>query len=182
MIQRTRDLVDELARVEGKAEIVGGEIVCMSPAGGLHGIAAGIIFTSLKRHQKRHGGGTAFPDNVGFIVDLPDRESFSPDVAWHPIDSSLVTEDFVDGAPSFAVEVRSPGDYTPSGELALAAKIKDYFSAGTIIVWDVDLRNEVIRSYCSSEPARPKVFSFRDVADAEPAVSGWRFPAKRLKR
>lgn len=182
MIQRTRNLVEELYLVEGKAEIVGGEIVRMSPAGGLHGIAAGIIYRSLHRHQKRHGGGTVFPDNVGFIVDLPDRESFSPDVAWHPIDESLVTEDFIEGAPSFAVEVRSPGDYTPSGEAALTAKIKDYFSAGAIIVWDVDLRNEVIRSYCSTDPARPKFFSFRDVADAEPAVAGWRFLAKRLKR
>ena len=126
-------------------------------------------------------GGTAFPDNVGFIVDLPDRQSFSPDVAWHPIDPREVTEAFVEGAPSFAVEVRSPGDYTPSGELALAAKIKDYFSAGTLIVWDVDLRNEVIRSHGAIDPGRPKLFSFRDIADAEPAVSGWRFPAKRLK-
>ena len=182
MIQRTRSLIEELYLVDGKAEIVGGEIVRMSPAGGLHGRAVTIILESLRRHQKRHGGGTAFPDNVGFIVELPDRESFSPDVAWHAIDSSELTEDFIEGAPSFAVEVRSPGDYTPSGEVAVAAKIKDYFSAGTIVVWDVDLRNEVIRSYCSADPARPKLFSFGEVADAEPAVSGWRFPSKRLKR
>lgn len=182
MIQRTRDLVEELYLVDGKAEIIRGEIVRMSPAGGLHGVAATIILESLRRHQKRHGGGTAFPDNVGFIVDLPDRESFCPDVAWHPIDPSLLTEEFIEGAPSFAVEVRSPGDYTPSGERAIGEKITDYFSAGTIVVWDVDLRNQVIRSYCSADPARPKLFSFGEVADAEPAVAAWRFPSKRLKR
>lgn len=182
MIQRTRSLVEELYLVDGKAEIVGGEIVRMSPAGGLHGIVAGIIYRSLCRHQLRHGGGIAFPDNVGFIVDLPDRESFSPDVAWHPIHESDVTEEFVEGAPSFAVEVRSPSDYTPSGEAAIGAKIKDYFSAGTLVVWDVDLRSEIIRSYCSTDPARPKLFPFGEVADAEPAVSGWRFRSKRLRR
>lgn len=181
MIQKTRNLLDELARVEGKAEIIRGEIVRMSPAGGLHGIAAGIIFESLRRHQKRHGGGTAFPDNVGFLVDLPDRESFSPDAAWHPIDPAQVTEAFVAGAPSFAVEVRSPGDYEPAGKLALAAKIAEYLAAGTLVVWDVDLRDEVIRVYRPTDADRFETFSFNDIADAEPAVPRWRFRARRLK-
>jgi Uma2 family endonuclease len=181
MIQRTRSFIADLYHVDGKAEIVGGEIVRMSPAGGVHGIAATIILESLRRHQKRRGGGTAFSDNVGFIVDLSDRQSFSPDVAWHPIDPSEVTEEFVEGAPSFAVEARSPSDYTPAGEQALASKIADSFAAGTLVVWDVDLRDEVIRSHHSEDQARPRIFTFKDLADAEPAVSGWRFPAKRLK-
>lgn len=182
MIRRTQSLVEKLYFAEGKAEIVRGEIVPMSPAGGLHGIIAARICRSLYRHQTRHGGGTAFPDNVGFIVNLPDRESFSPDAAWFPCDPDDVTEEFLEGAPSFAVEVRSPGDYTPSGEAALAAKVADYLAAGTLVVWDVDVREELIRCYRTADPLTPQIFGAKDIADAEPAVPGWRFAVKRLKR
>jgi Uma2 family endonuclease len=181
MIHKTRSLVDELSQLNGKAEIVQGEIVRMSPAGGLHGMAALIIVESLLRHQRRHGGGTAFGDNVGFIVDLPQRESFSPDAAWHTIEPGDVTEEFLDGAPVFAVEVRSPDDYTPAGEAAILAKIGDYFAAGTLVVWDVNMRDEVIRCHRCSAPSQPQVFRFGEIADAEPAVPNWRFRTRRLK-
>src|SRR5205807_1962515 len=110
--------------------------VLMSPTGGIPGRAGLKIGLSLSRHEDEHGGGVVLPDNVGFIVDLPNRESFSPDVAWHtgPVDMG-----FIDGAPIFAVEVRSEGDYGPAMERAIAAKIADYFAAGTRVVWDVDL-------------------------------------------
>ncbi len=182
MIQQERSLIDELYRVDGKAEIVHGEIVRMSPTGGLHGIAVGLIYQSLYRHQKRYGGGTAFPDNVGFLVQLPTRQSFSPDVAWHPCNPEEVTEAFIQGAPSFAVEVRSPGDYLPAGERELAAKIKDYLAAGTLVVWDVDLRNGIIHSHHASHPDQPQLFQTNERANAEPAVAGWEFAVKRLRR
>lgn len=92
MIQRYRSPVEELPFVEGKAEIVQGEIVRMSPGGGIHGWAAGVN------------------------------------------------------------------------------------------LWDVDPRDEVIRSYRATDANTPQLFHFDDVADAEPAVTGWRFPVKRLKR
>jgi Uma2 family endonuclease len=66
-----------------KAEIVNGKIVLMSPTGARPGRAAMRIVTSLSRHEDEHGGGYAFGDNVGFAVNLPDRDSFSPDAAWH---------------------------------------------------------------------------------------------------
>ena len=50
--------------------------------------------------------GMAFPDNVGFVVELPNRRSFSPDAAFWT--GGAVTADFLAGAPIFAVEVRSP--------------------------------------------------------------------------
>jgi Uma2 family endonuclease len=182
MIQKTRSLVQDLYHADGKAEIVNGEIVRMSPAGGLHGWVAGLIFRSLGRHEDRTAAGIALPDNVGFIVDLPDRESFSPDAAWIASKPEFLSEDFIDGAPRFAVEVRSPKDYTPAGLQALATKITDYFAAGTLVVWDVDLRDDVIRCYRAADPLVPQVYRLDDIADAEPAVPGWRFPVKRLKR
>jgi Uma2 family endonuclease len=68
-------------RDNAKAEIVDGELVLMSPTGGLPGLAATAIAASLRAHQRLHGGGHAFGDNVGFLIRLAHRESISPDAA-----------------------------------------------------------------------------------------------------
>jgi Uma2 family endonuclease len=178
MAATARATIEDLYHVKGKAEIVDGEIVLMSPTGGLPGIAGGIIYASLLAHQRRAGGGYALPDNVGFVVELPRRRSFSPDAAFHR--GPKPTMKFIQGAPALAVEVRSEDDYGPAAEKAMAAKRADYFAAGTEVVWDVDLQGqETIRAYRALEPGS-RVFRRGDVADAEPAVPGWRFPVDEL--
>ena len=176
MISTRRATVADLAQVKGKAELVNGELVVMSPTGGLPGRASLKIGMSLARHEQEHGGGVVLPDNVGFIVDLPNRESFSPDVAWH---AGPVGMGFVQGAPAFAVEVRSEKDYGAAADRRVAAKIADYFAAGTLVVWDVDLLGQdVVKKYVPGGAA--KVFRRGEVADAEPAVTGWRFEVDQL--
>jgi hypothetical protein len=45
----------------------------------------------------------------------------------------------------------------------------------------VDLLSaEVIKSYKASDPDNPVVFRRGDIADAEPAVPGWRMPVDEL--
>jgi Uma2 family endonuclease len=169
--------VEDLYRIpeHGKAEIVGGEVVVMSPAGGLHGYAAGAIFASLFQHARRTGRGVALPDNVGFVVDLPHRRSFSPDAAFWA--GAPLTASFPEGAPAFAVEVRSDEDYGPAAERALADKRADYFAAGTQVVWDVDvLRGAVVRVFRAAAPGRPAIYRRGERAEAEPAVPGWAMP------
>jgi Uma2 family endonuclease len=78
------------------------------------------------------------------------------------------------------VEVRSEGDYGPAAERAMAQKRADYFAAGTVVVWDVDLLSEdVIKSYRADEAA-PIVFRRGESATAEPAVPGWSMPVDDL--
>ena len=81
---------------------------------------------------------------------------------------------FIEGPPTFAVEVRSENDYGDAAKEELAAKRLDYFLAGTLVVWDVDPLAETIAVYRPDAPDRPTVFRRSDVADAEPAVPGWR--------
>ena len=183
MLTKSRATIEDLhSAPEGrKAELVNGELVLMRPTGGRPGRSAGKIFASLERHEQEHGGGCAFGDNVGFRVDLPDRESFSPDAAWHLVAVQDLDMDFAPGAPAFAAEVRSKNDYGPEAEAAIAAKRRDYFLAGARVVWDVDLWSEaVIRKYTSEDPEHPIVFRRGDEADAEPAVPGWRMPVNVL--
>ncbi len=88
---------------------------------------------------------------------------------------------FFEGAPVFAAEVRSEDDYGPAAERAMAAKRADYFAAGTLVVWDVDLLCEdVVRVYRSSDPENPTLYRRGDLAEAEPAVPGWQMPVDDL--
>ena len=173
--------VDDLYHVpeHGKAEIVNGELVLMTPAGGLHGYTTGLIYASLLEYARRTKRGTALPDNVGFIVNLPNRRSFSPDAAFWT--GGPLTRKFIEGAPIFAVEVRSDEDYGPAAERAMAEKRADYFAAGTLVVWDVDtLEAEVVRVYRSDRPTAPVMYGRSERAEAEPALSGWSMPVADL--
>ena len=178
MATSAKATIDDLYRVREKAELVGGEIVVMSPTGGLPSSAGGIIYANLRRHQLEKGGGRAYPDGAGFVVDLPNRRSFSPDAAFHR--GPKPTMKFLQGAPTFAAEVRSEEDYGPAAENRLAAKRVDYFAAGTLVVWDVDLLgSDTIRAHRTAD-GKPTVFKRGEIADAEPAVPGWRFPVDEL--
>jgi len=166
--------IEDLYRVpdHGKAEIVNGELVLMSPTGGVPGRASGEIYISLHDYERRVGGGYAFPDNVGFIVNLPNRRSFSPDTAFYK--GELRGGLFLDGAPVFAVEVRSAEDYGPAAERRMAAKRADYFAAGTLVVWDVDvLRDKFVRVYRAGDPNNPTIYNAGEIAEAEPALPAW---------
>jgi Uma2 family endonuclease len=82
---------------------------------------------------------------------------------------------FPEGAPIFAVEVRSENDYGPAAEQAMQEKRTDYFACGTLVAWDVDLLSEdVIKVYRASDPDNLTIYRRGETAEAEPAVSGWR--------
>ena len=88
---------------------------------------------------------------------------------------------FLEGAPAFAADIRSENDYGKEAEAEMAAKRRDYFAAGALVVWDVDLLSEdVVKVYRASDPADPKVYRRGETAEAEPAVPGWRMPVDEL--
>jgi Uma2 family endonuclease len=176
----TERLIAELYKVEGKAEIVDGRIVLMSPTGLVPGNAGGAIFISLRMFVKGAKlPGVALPDNVGFLTDLPNRKSFCPDASYYTGPPTGMK--FPSQAPDFAAEVRSENDYGRAAEREMAEKRADYFAAGTKVVWDVDLESEaVVRVYRSSAPDAPKIYRRGDIAEAEPAVPGWTMPVNEL--
>jgi len=171
---KTPVIIEDLYRVpeDGKAEIVNGELVLMAATGFMPGRAGGEIYVSLREYKRRSKSGYALPDNVDFIVNLPNRRSFSPDTAFYK--GKPTGGKFLDGAPVFAAEVRSENDYAETAEEAIAAKRHDYFAAGTLIVWDVDVfQEEILRVYRASNPHQPQIYHRGEVAEAEPAVAGW---------
>ena len=172
MSTKVEATIEDLYQVEGKAELVNGEIILMSPTGYPPNYAAGEIFSSLRAYSKRTKYGRVVTDNCAFVVNLPHRKSFSPDAAFFV--SAGPGMKFIDGAPPFAVEVRSEGDYGPRAEREMAKKRADYFDAGTLVVWDVDLLSaDVVRVYRSSDPETATIYHRGETAEAEPAVPGW---------
>ncbi len=178
MSTKTEATIEDLYQIEGKAELINGEIVRMSPTGGLPNFAASEILVSLREYAKKTRSGYAVSDNAAFVVNLPHRKSLSPDAAFY---TGPLTMKFFEGAPVFAVEVRSEGDYGPQAERRLAEKRADYFAAGTQVVWDVDLlSDDVVRVYRADAPDQPELYRRGEMAEAEPALSGWQMPVDDL--
>jgi Uma2 family endonuclease len=168
--------LDDLYLVEGKAELIGGRIVPIMPTGRRPNLVAGRIFRSLAHAVDIIARGDAYTDNMGFAVPelASGRQSFSPDVSYYVGPLPINPMRFVEGPPTFAVEVRSEGDYTPSAEAEMAAKRADCFEAGTQVVWDVDPIAECVHVYRASVPDQPESYRSGQEVDAEPAVPGWR--------
>ena len=168
--------LDDLMRFDGKAELIDGKIVPQMPNGMLHVRMSSRILSQLMAHVAGMNVGEAFGDALGYVFDskLPSgRQSISPDVSYY---AGLLPDDqegFVHGAPTLAVEVRSVNDFGPKMDAEYGAKRKDYFFAGTLVVWDVDPRAKTVTKYAAADPLTPVVYAAGQVADAEPAVPGW---------
>jgi Uma2 family endonuclease len=173
--------IDDLYAYDGPggAELVNGEIVEMSLTGAMPNYGAFGIAEALRAYERRTKSGRAYTDNIANIVKLPNRQSFSPDASYHK--NRKMSAKFVNGAPIFAVEVRSEHDYGPAAEQELAQKRTDYFAAGTLVVWDVDvLHGFTIRSFRHDQPESPQVFTQEQIATAEFALPGFQFPVANL--
>lgn len=170
-------------KVDEKAELINGRIVPVMPSGFLPGRVARRITRSLEDYVAAGGRGEPIADNVGYAFDQPllsGRQSLSPDSSLYTGPLPANPMKYIKGQPDFAVEVRSENDYGPKPDQEYADKRKDYFFAGTLVVWDVDPVNKTVTVYTSTDPLTGTVFRLGDVADAEPAVPGWRLSVDAL--
>src|SRR5436190_1465491 len=119
MLTKERATIEDLYRVEGKAELVNGEIVHMDMTGDEPGYAGDMVFVSLHDHSRAEGHGRAVGDSKAFLTDrLPNRQSFSPDAAFYT--GPRAGMKFFPVPPVFAVEVRNEGDRGPRAERQMA--------------------------------------------------------------
>jgi len=178
-VEHDEILLDMLMRTEGKAEIVNERIVQFMSTGDEPGYAGDAITNSLWEYVQLTRRGRAVGDNKGFRCNLPHRKSFSPDAAFYTGPRGGMK--FYPEAPVFAVEVRSENDYGSNMEVGMELKRADYFAAGTLVVWDVDLfAEDVVKKYSAQNPAQPELFKRGATANAEPAVPGWTMEVKQL--
>jgi Uma2 family endonuclease len=177
-----RATLEDLYRFPGKAELINGRIVPLMATGRRPNRIASRIFRSLDDYAQAQGVGEAYTDNMGFAVPmLPSgREAFNPDASYYNGPFPADDMRFIEGPPTFAVEFRSENDYGDAAEAQISAKRADYFAAGTLVVWDVDPVADTIACYQTATQAQLTIFRRGDIADAEPAVPGWRIDVDKI--
>ncbi len=144
-----------LGEGDTRRELVNGEIVEMTPVGGVHGLVTLRIGRWLAEHVERHGGGQVVVGDVGFVLALPnDPERVrAPDVAFVSsarLPGGRLPEGFLQGAPELAVEVLSPSD----NPVEVQQKVRDYLEAGGRLVWVVAPQAKTVTVYRADGSAR----------------------------
>jgi len=148
MATRTRMTAEDLWKLgsgDVRRELIDGELVEMTPVGGVHGAVTVRVSLHLAAHVERAGTGWVVAGDVGFVLGLPrDLERVrAPDVAFIStgrLPGGQLPQGFVRGAPDLAVEVLSPND----DPVEIQQKIRDYLEAGSRLVWVVAPRAETV--------------------------------------
>lgn len=125
---------------------------------------------------RQHRLGVVLGAETGYILKR------NPDTVRAPDASFVSTETlnrvgrpargFFPGAPDLAVEVLSPDDRPAYVD----EKTRDWFSAGTQVVWNVNPRQKTITVYHTPEDYQ--VLTEADILDGSPVLPGFQCPLK----
>ena len=139
---------DELLRTHvpnKRAELLRGVLVVREPAGSRHGLVTMNLGAELALYAKQTGAGGVYAAETGFKLASDPDTVRAPDIAFVTRERLPPpnTTGYPALAPDLAVEVLSPGDRP--GEVF--AKVADWLSAGTRLVWVVDPERRLARVY-----------------------------------
>lgn len=154
-----------------------GEIVMMTPVGGIGGTHEGWVFSSLINWNETAQTGIAFGPNTGF--NLPDGSCLSPDAAWVSLArwNALTPAEqasFPPLCPEFVIEVRSRSD----SRRMVEEKMQLWLDNGAQLAWLVDPIDANVTIYIPGEAAR-KLERPESVEAGDP-VAGFVLRAERL--
>lgn len=136
-----------------RTELVRGRLVVREPAGFWHGDVAARVLVAISNYLATDRGrqpsgvarGMVVAAETGFTLQRNPDTVRAPDVAFIRADRlpSATHTGFADFAPDLAVEVLSPSDRP--GEVL--AKVADWLTAGTALVWTIDPERRRARVY-----------------------------------
>ena len=139
---------EELQRTplpDRRTELVRGVLMVREPGGSTHGLVAMNIGADLAVHARRTGAGAVFAAETGFKLTADPDTVRAPDAAF--VSRARLPDPRPAGylalAPDLVVEVLSPNDRP--GELL--AKVADWLTAGTRLVWVIDPERRLARVY-----------------------------------
>lgn len=163
---------DELLRThlpDKHMELVRGVIVVSEPTGFRHGTVTATLTTLLAQHVDSHHLGSVLAAGTGFQIAADPDTVRAPDVAF--VSRERVPDPAPLGyaalAPDLVIEVLSPGD-RPGETLA---KVADWLTAGSRLVWVVDPGRREVRVY--RQNGSETLLSERDVLNGEDVVPGF---------
>ena len=139
---------EELLRAhipDKRTELVRGVLMVREPAGWLHGRVASELSRQIGNHVAQHRSGAVFAAETGFTLARRPDTVRAPDVAFVRSERlpDRVPRGFAELAPDLVAEVLSPDDRP--GEVL--AKVADWLTAGTRLVWVIDPERRLARVY-----------------------------------
>jgi Uma2 family endonuclease len=156
----------------GPCELVNGRVVPLPPTGDEHADVELELGTRLRLYGKESKRGRAVAGEVGIYIRRNPDTVRGADVIFisRERDARPKARGFFEVAPELVVEVLSPDDRTGKTK----EKLRDYFSAGVLVVWMVDpvLRRVVV--YRS--PTDATVLDERQVLTDEEILPGFSVP------
>ncbi len=152
-----------------RVELVRGVLVVREPAGGRHGRIAVNATLQLGNYVATHQLGAVYAAETGFTLARHPDTVRAPDVAFIRRERLPTPEPigFPDLAPDLVIEVLSPGERP--GELL--AKIADWLSAGTRLVWVIDPERRLARVY--RHDGTERIVAAAETLDGEDIVPGF---------
>ena len=123
-----------------------GELIIMSPTGGITGKYNADIVTDLNLWNRQKKLGIVFDSSTGF--KLPNGADRSPDAAWISLKrwnqlSLKQQEKFVPLCPDFVIELRSSSDNLKT----LQDKMNEYRNNGTLLGWLINRKDKQVEIY-----------------------------------
>lgn len=155
-----------------RTELVRGALIVREPAGARHGDVAMRLALEIATHVKSRGLGRVFAAETGFTIARDPDTVRAPDVSF--VGRARLPEpvpaEFLELAPDLAVEVLSPNDRP--GEVL--AKVADWLTAGTALVWVVDPERREARAYRAD--GTTAVVTAEGALDGEGVLPGFACP------
>lgn len=150
-------------------ELWDGTLYAAEPSGGPAEVVGARLIAALSHHVDAAGLGWVVGSNQGFLLARDPDRVLSPDAAFVSIASlpTLPARGFIDRAPDFAAEIRSPDDTAR----ALHAKAGVWLGHRVRVVWAIDPIERTVTVY--GPGADPAVVREPDAADAAPVLPGF---------
>lgn len=154
-----------------------GDLVIMTPIGGMGGTHEFHVTASFAAWVERDGTGIGFSPNTGF--NLPDGSCLAPDAAWLSLPRwNALTPKQQAGypplCPEFVIEVRSQSDPRRTVE----AKMATWIENGAQLAWLIDPIEATVSIYRPNEPT--ETLERPDLVAAHAPVAGFELRTTRL--
>jgi Uma2 family endonuclease len=154
-----------------QVDLVRGVLVVREPPGLRHGRVAVQLAVQVVGHVRAHDLGEVYVE-AGFKLARDPDTVRGPDVAF--ISRARLPDPepvgYPDLAPDLVIEIASPGDRP--GEVL--AKVADWLSAGTRLVWVVDPERRLARVY--RHDGSEQIVTADQALDGEDVVPGFACP------